>query len=524
MRRAFVLSCLLAALVSVPMLSRAEDDGGRYKHVLLISVDGLHSVDVTNYIASHPNSAMAELAKHGTTFNEARLPGNSDSFPGLLALVTGGGPISHGIFYDASYNRSFFDPSNTTCTGDPGAPQVFDESIDLYVGHVSQNVIDPTALPRRKHNGVCEPVFPHQVLRTNTVFEVIHSAGGLTAWADKHPAYDLVNGPSGHGVDDLYTPEITNVDGFDATVSVVCTAQNDELKVNAIVNEIDGYNHDMSAHPGMPAILGMNFQAVSVGQKLAKEGSDCAGPYVGQPGGYLDAAGTPSAVLQYGLDSVDEALGDMIQALKASGKYESTLFIVSAKHGQTPIDPSLVRKPGHFVDLVSANNDGSDAASQLLTAGNCGSGNCGLIQDDDVALIWLPDQSKTAEVAKWLKDHTGALYIQQVIADDQMEDRFGNPLKDNTTPDIIVQPVPGTIYTTSTKKNAEHGGLADNDVHVGLIVSNPGLPQRTVNAPVKTSQVAPTVLKALGLDPDALGAVRIEHTEVLPALQLGGDE
>ena len=524
MRRAFLLSCVMAVLVSTPTLSHADDNGGRYKHVLLISVDGLHSVDVTNFITSHPNSAMAELAQHGTTFTEARLPGDSDSFPGILALVTGGGPISHGVFYDFSYNRSFFDPTNVNCTGGPGAPQVFDESIDLYVGNVSQNVIDPATLPRRKHNGGCEAVYPHQVLRTNTIFEVIKGAGGLTAWADKHPAYDLVNGPSGQGVDDLYTPEITNAPGFDATVSVVCTAQNDELKVKAIINEIDGYNHDMTKHPGMPAVLGMNFQAVSVGQKLAAEGPACGGPNIGQPGGYLDAAGTPSAVLQYGLDRVDAALEDMIEALKASGEYVSTLFIVSAKHGQTPIDPSLVRKPGHFVDLISANSDGSDAASQLLTAGNCGSGNCGLIQDDDVALIWLPDQSKTAEAAEWLNDHAGALYIQKVISGDEMEDRFGNPLNDNTTPDIIVQPIPGTIYTASKKKNAEHGGLAENDVHVGLIVSNPDLPQRTIKAPVKTSQVAPTILKALGLDPDALGAVRIEHTKVLPSLRLGGNE
>jgi len=44
----------------------------------------------------------------------------------------------------------------------------------------------------------------------NTIFEVVRSKGGHTAWADKHPAYDLVNGPSGKGVEDLFTPEITN--------------------------------------------------------------------------------------------------------------------------------------------------------------------------------------------------------------------------------------------------------------------------------------------------------------------------
>ena len=73
----------------------------------------------------------------------------------------------------------------------------------------------------------CSPFYPHNAIRTNTVFEVIKAENaGRTAWADKHPAYDLVNGPSGKGVDDLYNPEITNVDGFDNTISVVCTVQN----------------------------------------------------------------------------------------------------------------------------------------------------------------------------------------------------------------------------------------------------------------------------------------------------------
>src|SRR5271169_1251311 len=60
------------------------------QHVLLISIDGLHALDVSRFIESHPNSALAELARHGVTYSNANTPANSDSFPGLLALVTGG--------------------------------------------------------------------------------------------------------------------------------------------------------------------------------------------------------------------------------------------------------------------------------------------------------------------------------------------------------------------------------------------------------------------------------------------------
>jgi len=142
------------------------------RHVLLLSVDGLHALDVARFVAEHPGSALAELARNGTTYTNARTPAHTDSFPGLLALVTGGSPVSHGVFYDVSYERTFFDPANTTCAGTPGSPMIFDESIDRYgPGNVSLDVIDPSKLPRRldRQRG-CVPVFPHEIVRANTIF------------------------------------------------------------------------------------------------------------------------------------------------------------------------------------------------------------------------------------------------------------------------------------------------------------------------------------------------------------------
>jgi hypothetical protein len=493
-------------------------------HVLLISVDGLHALDVARFVESHPDSALAELSRHGVTYSNARTPANSDSFPGLLALVTGGSPITHGLFYDVSYDRTIFDPTNVTCKGKPGNMMVYDESIDLYKGVVSQNVIDPTKLPRiRNEYGQCVPQFPHNAMRTNTVFEVVKSKGGRTAWADKHPAYDLVNGPSGKGVDDIFTPEITNVGGFDATVSVDCTVANDELKVKAIINEINGLKHDGAPGGGTPAVFGMNFQAVSVGQKLAKDNSDGSCPqstHTGKPGGYVDGAGTPTEVLAFGLQKTDEALGDMIQALKQRGLYDSTLFVVSAKHGQSPINPVKVNKPGHFADLVATLPDAATnpAAQAIASAAACSTGSCGFVQDDDIALIWLQDQSKTQVVIDYLNTNAKALFIDEVLGGDDLKLKFNEPAHDSRTPDVIVQPIYGTIYTGSGKKNAEHGGMSFGDTNVGLIVSNPHLPSATVKTPVVTSQVAPTILQALDIEPESLNSVRVEHTPTLPGL------
>src|SRR5262245_17930355 len=91
---------------------------------------------------------------------------------------------------------------------------------------------------------------------------------------------------------------------------------------------------------------------------------------------------------------------------------------------------------------------------------------------------------------------------------------------DPRTPDIIVQPNVGVVYTGSGKKQAEHGGFAHDDTNVMLLVSNPGFGPRTVTSAVETTQVAPTILRLLGLDPNSLDAVRREGTPVLPGLDV----
>ena len=90
---------------------------------------------------------------------------------------------------------------------------------------------------------------------------------------------------------------------------------------------------------------------------------------------------------------------------------------------------------------------------------------------------------------------------------------------DPRTPDIIVIPNVGVVYTGSTKKQAEHGGFALDDTNVMLLVSNPSIRARSVTTFVETTQVAPTVLTILGLDPRSLDAVTKEGTSVLPGFE-----
>jgi hypothetical protein len=145
------------------------------------------------------------------------------------------------------------------------------------------------------------------------------------------------------------------------------------------------------------------------------------------------------------------------------------------------------------------------------------------VQDDDVALIWLPDQSKTRLVANYLNQNAPALYIDEVMSGAELKLKFRDPLHDSRTPDIIVQPIYGTIYTGASKnKVAEHGGFSFGDTNIGLIVSNPALDHRVVKTPVLSSQVAPTILESLEIDPNELQAVRKEGISVLPFVFASG--
>ena len=95
---------------------------------------------------------------------------------------------------------------------------------------------------------------------------------------------------------------------------------------------------------------------------------------------------------------------------------------------------------------------------------------------------------------------------------------YNDPAVDPRSPNIVIAPNVGVVYTGKQKKVAEHGGFAHDDTNVIMLLSNPKFKPKTVVTPVQTAQLAPTILKALGLNPLSLEAVKLEHTDVLPGL------
>jgi arylsulfatase A-like enzyme len=283
------------------------------------------------------------------------------------------------------------------------------------------------------------------------------------------------------------------------------------LKVNAILHEIDGKNHLGTMTTKVPTIFGMNFQALSVGQKLIETSN-------GMRGGYLDAAGTPGPALLDEFKFVDASIAAFVSELKRRGLFDSTLIVITAKHGQSPIDPSR---------YVPQLKNGTSPATLLSNAGFLPWSESTLNPtgigptEDDVSVLWLTSSFDTEAAIALIEqnaDATTGVALGQIFYGPSLFLNFNDPTVDPRTPDIIVTPNVGVTYTGSTKKLAEHGGFAHDDTNVVLLLSNPSFHPRTVQAEVGTAQVAPTILRALGIHTSALDAVRAEGTGVLPGL------
>ncbi len=534
-------------------------------HVLLISIDGMHALDYVNCsygIAGVNNGQpycpnLAALGWTGINYLNASTSKPSDSFPGLMAIVSGGSPRTVGAFYDVAYDRSLNPPANTTGNGvaggpctpgatPPGTTTEFDEGIDLNQAMLNGgapgaaptdggiNSIDPSRLER---DGNCHPVYPWNFVRTNTIFGVIHAAGGYTAWTDKHPSYSSVGGPgNGTNVDDYYSPEINStvisLPGVTTPTGINCAPipdpsqtsawtnsfKNiqcyDTLKVKAILNQIDGRTHLGKTAAPVPAIFGMNFQAVSVGEKLIE-------PNVGS-GGYVDSQGTPTPLYMSEIQFVDESIGMMVTELSKRNLLKSTLIIISAKHGQSPIDP----KRYYPIPGPSGNNGESPAniLASFLPTSESPTNPTGIgPTEDDISLLWLSDSSQTATAAAMLESNLTTAGVGEIFWGPAIGTMFNlpglPPMGDPRTPDIVVTPNFGVVYTGSSTKQAEHGGFSHDDTNVMLLLSNPSMTRSSIQSPVLTMQIAPTILQYLGLKPGSLQSVAKEGTPVLPALQ-----
>jgi hypothetical protein len=546
---------ILSALPAVAGNDNINTNITKVSHVLLISVDGMHQSDLAWYVQTRPKSTLAALVAQGIDFSNASTPFPSDSFPGMVGQVTGGNPSSTGIYYDDTWNHDVFPAGTKNCSGPvPGGETAYTEVNDINLGALDAgqgivpapghpknpwfNILQMTGNPLKVINPAnlpvdpktCAPIYPNTYLHVNTVFEVAHAHGLVTAWSDKHPAYLALAGPSGQGISDFFTPEInssasktapTDPIQPDWTTNNLFTQQYDNYKVEAVVNWINGHFHDGTGNLGTPAIFGMNFQTVSTGQKLPTSPTE-GDPTGNAAGGYLADGFTPGPVLTNALDFVDQSLGKMVSALTNQGILSSTAIIVSAKHGQSPMNIAALNRinDGQIISALNAAWAKSHAHARPLVA---------LGTDDDGMLLWLNDRSSTAtDFAKRFllayndpsasidgKPVTSAGLVQ-IYTGQAAAQLIGVPQIDPRVPDVIGIAQYGVVFTSHMSKIAEHGGDHLEDRNVPILVAWPGAtPGLNVTTPVETTQIAPTILELLGLSPSELQAVQIEGTQPL---------
>jgi len=512
---AVILACLTGTCASGQFLAKNQ-----VRHILLISIDGMTELDYQLWVKNNPTSAIGQLAAEGVHYSNAYATKPGDSIPATVGIFTGATPAVAGLYYDDAYNRAWFAPSDVTCTTPVGTVTSLKQDIDFNPNAVDGGAsanggaqINPALLPRQLVNGNCIPVYPHNQMRVNTVFEVVKSTfKGVTAFSEKRPSYEFLQGPSGNGVSDLFLLEIN----ANAALNSLATVETfDSLRAAAVLNWIKGKDHTGTTTIGVPQIFGMNFQTINAAKKDYGDA------------GYSDSEGTPSTNLQAALTYVDQNVGSFVSALASAGLSESTAVIFMAKHGESPQDPAH----RNIQSIATSGGIPTLLAGQGLTPITTGSLKATnyKITNKTAALIWLGNQALTQQIATALIASSNSpgnpLNIAQVLWGTSLQQLFPNPATDAAPPDIVVIPNLGTNYESPTANPpvaAEHGGFNENELHVPITIVHNTVKHGNVVAPVTTTQLAPTMLNLLNIDPRMLTGVTTEGTAVLPQIPAAG--
>jgi hypothetical protein len=303
-------------------------------------------------------------------------------------------------------------------------------------------------------------------VRVNTIFEVVQQNLGATAWAGTDAATtDLLRGPSGKGLTEACD-----------------TASDDRARVEMLLRWIEG--------PRVPVLFGMSFTSFAQSQKTD---------------GYRDPLGIFSPGLTNALQLIDNSVDRIVRALKAKQLFDSTWIAIASPYGQSPMDQRqrLVIPASRIAQVLNAAIPGGVAH----------------VSSGDAAMIWLRDPANTKKAATALRDAAVKLGIQDIYWGTRLALTLNTPGKDPRMPDIMLQSRAGVVWTSEGDRSRMfHGGLMDEDTHVALMISGPQLTGRSDPTYVPTTQLAPLLLRSLGMEKFDLKALHIEHSPALPGI------
>jgi len=148
------LAAALACLVAPPARAAHINNRNGIDQVLLISIDGMHALDYENCVNNNTCPNLAALGQTGVTYTRTSTSKPSDSFPGLMALVTGGTPRTVGAFYDVAFDRVLAPPLHDTgngvfagtCTLNTcnGTTTEYEEGVDIQGDRTVLTILPPS--------------------------------------------------------------------------------------------------------------------------------------------------------------------------------------------------------------------------------------------------------------------------------------------------------------------------------------------------------------------------------------------
>lgn len=428
--------------------------------VVLLSVDGLSAAELAGWVRTHPRSALAELTARGVTYTNAHTP-LADAAAGLVEMMTGGTPISTGIVNADGYDRSL-SPAGSQC-GTRGA------DLDLS----ADATLSPNALPRDTTHE-CRPVEPHELLRVNDIFEVVHAQLGRTAWAgDGAVLTDLLRGRSGAGLDDACPVARKPGRGQDPVKE---RHDEDERRVAFLLGWLAG--RDCNNHPAaVPVLSGISLS---------------------------EAAASVNA-----LPAIDGEIASILRELRSRHLYDSTWVVVGA-----PFAASTVLIQARAIQLRKLREALDSVRSETIPDGV----RALHISGGDTAMIWLADPSRTEDVAASLAKGAEALGIARVLSGPALTLTWNNPERDPRVPNLILDAEPGVTWRAANSNDLRSCSMSEDQTHVALLVSGAQLEGREDKTLVPTTQLAPLLLRTLGLEKFDLEALKKEHTPALPGI------
>jgi predicted AlkP superfamily pyrophosphatase or phosphodiesterase len=236
------------------------------------------------------------------------------------------------------------------------------------------------------------------------------------------------------------------------------------------------------------------------------------------PLGHVFGGSIDQSLVQTDMRDWDNDLGQIEDLYRKEGILNQTLFVITADHGMMPIERWV---PATTIEnaVAAAGTTSPDIAS------NSGD------------FVWLADPTKAQTVADNIMNAKDpgimcAYYLGGSATQPAYSPSSGcnvtpaieaanqyllSALLNGHEPQVVVLGNEGVSFSnpTTTHWKGDHGGASWESQHFPLILAGPGIKQGvTIDSPVQTEDIAPTVLTDMGVTPTGM-----DGTTLADALQ-----